>query len=442
MEMAPAILAVPVIWLLWRPKIRTRPLVLAAVGAVMLWYPYLRFERERRFVDLRSQVLQESIRLVDFPRSWCDPRTVPASWLDDAARERAIDESRSNWSLRRWLLERIRVVAGLWSENFGRSRIPASRYGLFLLALTGLGTSLVPWQERSSGDNGVRLRRRLRWLAAGAAILGIAFNEFALAPLSADGVLAASSIWTIRGIQACLMLGALLLALFTDTAAAWAAIARARVRPPLQARAFGICLVVPWLVLFLLSTVDRRFWQLWPLQAIALSAASVYVLQELRFPPFVRWMASAAVVVIVASNAVLLSRVDSWLHDGWAGQDAPEVGVVDAIAGRMQAKTRGVETSIGYQVDFWRFMADANAIDPHYKVGADIDTLLRYRHGIVNVNRCAEGFRPGDDYRVVQTAHYATVNSHGLNRLEPADAADGAFAVVSHVDPYEVLERR
>jgi hypothetical protein len=45
-------------------------------------------------------------------------------------------------------------------------------------------------------------------------------------------------------------------------------------------------------------------------------------------------------------------------------------------------------------------------------------------------------------YCVVQAALYATVDRHGLNRLEPPDAANGAFADVWHVDPSDVLERR
>ena len=169
---------------------------------------------------------------------------------------------------------------------------------------------------------------------------------------------------------------------------------------------------------------------------IALSAALVYVPQQLRFPRPVRWLAAVSVCVVVLSNGALLSRVDSWRREGWAGRDAPEIAAVDAIARRMQA-TGSSGAAVGYQVQFWRFMADVNIVDPSYKVGADIDLLLKYRHHITNQDRCAEGFRPDDDYRVVEAASVPAINSHGRNRLSPAYEARSAFAILSRGDRYE-----
>src|SRR5436190_7317484 len=62
------------------------------------------------------------------------------------------------------------------------------------------------------------------------------------------------------------------------------------------------------------------------------------------------------------------------------------------------------ETSIGYEIDTSKFMAAFNNIDSRYKVGADLDLLFKYRHGIINKDRCAEGFQPTDRYRIVQIA--------------------------------------
>ena len=81
MEMAPAILVIPAVWLLYRPSIRIVPLLVAAALAAAVWYPYFQFERSRHFIDLRSQILRESIHPLDFNRSWCDPSVAPASWL-------------------------------------------------------------------------------------------------------------------------------------------------------------------------------------------------------------------------------------------------------------------------------------------------------------------------------------------------------------------------
>ena len=447
MELAPVILAVPVVWFAWRPAVRLVPLLVVAAAATILWYPHLRFERDRHFMDLRSQVLRESMRPTDFPDSWCDPSRVPARWLEDAARDRAGEAAaRSAWSPRQWVSGRVAVVAQFWSVNFTQSRAPGARFGLFLLTCLGIGASLIG--TRKSGvaperQQEARSRAWLKWLAVGLAILGVAFNEFTLARwISADGVLASSSIGTIRAAQIGLLLTALLAALFRNAASAgWVYARRVLTQPSWQAKVFGTCLVVSWVCLLLVASQERRFLQLWPLQVIALSAAVVSVPRQFRLPRPARWLAAAAVCVIVLSNDVLLSRVNSWRHEGFTGRGAPEIGVVDVIAQRMQVKGQPAEVSIGYQVDFWRFMADANRIDSLYKVGADLDVLLKYRHGITNLDRCAEGFRPGDDYRVVQVTRLPTADSHSLNRLSPAGEREGAFAIMERVDQYEVLER-
>jgi len=59
LEMAPAILIIPVIWLFYRPSIRVALLVPVALLAAGIWYPYLQFEQRRGFIDVRSQVFRE-----------------------------------------------------------------------------------------------------------------------------------------------------------------------------------------------------------------------------------------------------------------------------------------------------------------------------------------------------------------------------------------------
>jgi len=161
-------------------------------------------------------------------------------------------------------------------------------------------------------------RRWLKWLAAGFALLGLGLNEVVVARfVTADGVLATSSISTIRITEAALLFVALLLALFRDTVIAGAA----RVRQILSGAAAdtrlpGVFLATPWMFLFVISDSERRFWWLWPLQAIMLSAAVTYVPMRFRASRLATWIGSAAVCLVVLWNTVLIARVDSWLHQG------------------------------------------------------------------------------------------------------------------------------
>ena len=215
MEMAPAILVVPAIWLLNRPSVRLAPLAIAAVLAAALWYPYLRFEAGRDFVDLRSQVLRESIRPIDFSRPWCDPALVPATWLQDVNLDQTLRESQSRESraarARRWVSERIGVVIENALTNFRRSIVPGAGVALFALTLIGLAASLLASTARVAGYEKAVWRRRTTWLAGFAAILGIALNEIVLTRfVAAEGSLTASSIVAIRLVQASLLAAAVL----------------------------------------------------------------------------------------------------------------------------------------------------------------------------------------------------------------------------------------
>ena len=88
----------------------------------------------------------------------------------------------------------------------------------------------------------------------------------------------------------------------------------------------------------------------------------------------------------------------------------------------MQARGQSSQAAIGYDVDIWRFMAYTHVIDPRYKVGADLDLLFKYRHGIANLDRCAEGFQASDRYRIVQVAPLETADPvEGRNRLSPPE---------------------
>jgi hypothetical protein len=61
-----------------------------------------------------------------------------------------------------------------------------------------------------------------------------------------------------------------------------------------------------------------------------------------------------------------------------------------------------------------------------YRVGAELELMLRFRHDISNTDRCAEGISVSDEYRIVQRApesgpeppqHYFDVPLDGFRLL-------------------------
>jgi hypothetical protein len=450
LEMLPIIFALPVIWVLRRPAIHVGPLVAVAALTAAVWYPYVVFEFDRGFVDLRSQILRQSIRQVNFSQSWCDPSIAPAAWGGDAAgrlREVSAAPRSGAVSVRRWLSDRMGItVSELLLATFRyHPAIPAAARVLLMATLVGMiglfgGSSFAP---RSPLNPQQTWRRRLFWLAVGAALVALAGNELVFAHVvSLDGVLEASSISTIREIQATLLITAVIVlasrramaTVIVRAAETWSAR-----DDSVRADALIVSLAVPWLLLFLVADGENRFWWLWPLQVIPLAASVTYVASRLALPFWLARLGAAALVLIVAANTVLLGRIDSWAHQGWSGQDAFEIQAVDRIA-RLMGETGQRQASIGYEVDIWRFMAESNVADSRYKVGADFDLLLKYRHGIVNQNRCAEGVSQGDTYRIVQIATVKAANPDGNNRI--VATREPAFEPTPAVGIYQVLQQQ
>lgn len=165
-----------------------------------------------------------------------------------------------------------------------------------------------------------------------------------------------------------------------------------------------MALAVPWLLLFAVAEpgIPERFLWLLPLHVLVLAAFVTVLLPRIGVPRPAAWLAQGLLVFVFLWNSFLVSRVDAWRADGWAGHDAAEVRVVDYIAADISKRGRD-RASIGYRLFIYPFMVDYHTVNPYYKVGTEFDVLFKYQHGIENTDRCAEGVSSGDDYRIVQT---------------------------------------
>jgi hypothetical protein len=138
-----------------------------------------------------------------------------------------------------------------------------------------------------------------------------------------------------------------------------------------------------------------------------------------------------------ATVALLVSRLHDWVRNGWSGEDADEIQVTNVAATLVESSEKRDHVSIGYEVNMRRFMATDQIIDPRYKVGADFDLLLRYRHGIANLNGCAEGVHANDEYRIVQVSRDDI--SGRTDRIE--SRRDDVFEMIRQAGVYQLLER-
>jgi hypothetical protein len=226
-----------------------------------------------------------------------------------------------------------------------------------------------------------------------------------------------------------------------------AVIALQEIGNKIETELFVLSLVVPWLTLLIVAELGNqgRFSWLWPLQAIALSAFITNIMARLRMPSSLLWLSylvltGALVIPPFHSHeyaTVAQPRVKQWLRNGWAGSDAQEVQVVDYVANRLRSD--GIQrTAIGYQIFIYEFMAKYNIIDNQYKVGADFDLLFKFRHGIANTDRCAEGVSSHDEYRIVQTRPKSGEEQPRHYFQVPQDTR---FRLIQSFDLYQVFKR-
>jgi hypothetical protein len=443
MEIAPAIFVVPIVWVLYRPPIRVAPLAVVAVLSTALWYPYLEFEARRDFVDVRSQVFRQSLTPVGFSQAWCEPSLAPQEWrpdIDEAQAARRPQSMQPMWrSLRRWSSERVNVLIADLLAGFTSSTVPGAPILLFALTLVGVAVCFLSSAERIDiGAATIVWRRRVTWMAYTAGLLAALLNEFVLARLvAADAHLEASSIWHIRVAEASLAATAVLFGVWRGLIAARiAAVQSALSITSTNIRVLAIGTLIPWLMLFLVADYERRFWWIWPLQMILLAVAVTYVPMRVWPSRLGSWVASLFVLCLVANNTVMVARLHDWARNGWSGKDANAVETIDAAAALVRSSAHNGRAAIGYEIDVRRFVAIDHIIDDRYKVGADLDMMLLYRHGIRNADRCAEGFATTDALRIVQAA---PDNAGRGDRIY--NPKTESFQLVRQIGAYRLLRR-
>jgi len=456
MEVAPAVFVFPVAWYLYRPPLRVLPIVVSGILSLAIWYPYLRFEQGRGFADVKSQVQRKGILPANYRATWCDPGLTvrdmagTPTLLFGEKSAPAFDEPQDfkGRIMSRYIYpalgRREFIISGL-SSNFDHATTTYAGIGGLLTLLSFIGLIAVCAYGGSLSAKSIELAKA--WLPRfGIALIavGLLFNEFVIARyLSAHGVLQASTVSSIRWLQTISILSGIVF--LTQRAGIGNLLKQISARAhatssPEHARLLVLSLIIPWA--FLLALVEdtthlERFWWLWSVQVVILSASITYVLPRFKTPRVLVAVAGLLVVIAIADNSVARARLQAWHETGWAGNDPDEVQAVDYLASRVTGKNHA---AIGYQMYIWTFMAAFNAADSRYKVGADFDLLLKDRHGISNVNRCAEGISPVDEFRVVETRpSWSTQDPRGKGYFDVPQ--DKSYRLLRQFGIYQILQR-
>jgi hypothetical protein len=461
MVLAPAAFMFPALWLIYRPRLKLAPLAVAAAITAVTWFPYLRLQVNRDFVDLKSLVMRQHDRPVDFKKAWCQPALTAHALSgdnDSAGAESLLTINDSAASLPEqvtWydgVKSRIRGVYGKLSEslpyNFDQpSKIPGSAWILLMLLLATL--LYVAIRELFSITFVARLDSpywigALAWMAI---VLSVLINEYTVAHiLSANGTLASLTVLHVRIAQAAFFLGGLFLIWsrskvpgFLERLAVDRSAGNGNEQRAGNQALFAILMTVPWLVMLMIAEhgTDNRFWWLWSVQVIPIAAAVTYIPERLGWPRITAWLASIAVLTMLLTYPELGLRLQAWSGSGWSGPRANDVEALDYVADQMKVDGKKT-TAIGYQIFFQNYMAVSHVVDPRYKVGGELDLFLRDRFGITNLDKCAEGVSSEDEYRIVQLTPRLTQTRSFLQSLDIP--LDPRYRPIQQFGPYQVLK--
>jgi hypothetical protein len=296
----------------------------------------------------------------------------------------------------------------------------------------GLPEKLMDGQHSSS--------KKLKWFGIGATVSGLLLNEVVLARYaSRDGILDTSTLSNIRIFQAILVIGGVLIIMKRDRMAALLHTGISRLDQTGKTKLLAISLLVPWTVALLITDSERlsRSWWMWPLQVVVIASVVTYLPTRLGAPRWVMWIGLSVLLSVLAVDSLLFSRLQAWGKDGWSGKDSAETRSLDYVATMIRSDGKQ-QARIGYEIYTYIFPAVFHTVDPRYKIGASFDAMLKYRHGIVNLDRCAEGVSPDDEYRIVQISPFEDEIPGASNFLDVLH--DSKFKLMGQFGVYQVFK--
>ena len=430
LELAPLGLVVPAVWYLYRPPLRTKWVLIAASISLLVWVPYLRFERGREFKDITSMVLRADIIPHDAGRLICD-RTLREELL---APKQPVPTEGKALRVRNFLRWRVTaVVVGLLAnfptayETHLGSRAPL----LLFLTMLVLGQFAPPWvfygrpQEKADRQ---RLVSACILLAVSAALFAAIF---VLVPNVENQMLRPERRVGMAALLA--LLGGIYQGFRSRP------IGQDRVSTDIE-NILVLTLVLPWFALLGIAEPDgeRRYLFLWPLQMGVLGFLATDILASWRLRVSMVRAAQVALFLAVAANPDLFAIMKDWRTNGWAGTDPKIVGALEFVANEVKRENRN-PAAIGYAIyDLrWAGSYDAlyQAVDPQYMIGMGPDYVLRQRYGVRNSNHCPEGISAADEYRVFQLGsdldppEFVRLRGRSLPEFEQV-ARFGQFAVL------------
>lgn len=394
------------VWaLLTRARWQWHGLAAGIVVCVIMFAPYLAFQVNRDFVDLRAFFSRDEnvpAEVLELARQFSDGATRPA--LETTPEAQPIpDPAPEAQHASSPTPPPSRIERAL---NFALS-IPGQIVSAFSLIF-----STSPRALETTAPALYLLKNAID------ALLGIIFAAVSVIAL----------LWTLRQTarrtRSMHGIGSTLAQVLVDTPLGRAA----GVFIFLGVTAFG-------LILTRAQPVDQSayYMSLFAVQWVLTAFGLVWLLDWLRAQRTLRLVLISALLITFAGIATVdrFARLSAHDDDAFSRYNVSLYRHIADAAAYIAADSKDDALGISYDVlpemgNLWWVLA-WNTVDPAYRIGAPMDYLLSSLHGISNENQAADGIAPNADYVVVYTP--------GLSRYELADYNVTRFGAIHVLKP-------
>ncbi len=467
MEIAPVIVLLPALWLIYRPPLGRRAMLVAVAASLFIWMPYLRFEAGRGFADLRS------LLTLTYPEG-------------DFSVERAVSEP-SHRLVRSWDVPRLRAEAaglpapkdsesgGFWLYTREWGWVWALRDKANYLGEEGFSfcTTGGDWLFQGFASGRILKKGGTQW-EAGSHLVDYPGREtkgpvrvfewrvFREKLRSAgpffqlgDQQKYAFFFWQL-GLFLAALAGAFLLGrlwrLPREALARWRNCFRKAAEAlegPQDGRILFVVLFFAWVLPVLLLAYlvgweglfsgQRRFMWLWAVQTPILGCVLSLPLWRGWRPGFVLLLAAAFTLSQNPLSQSLFRDAFSAAPGHWLRN---EDKAIDALASAVRAEGRDA-ARIGYDTNQIEWLAQLRNVDGVSKFGIDWDVSLYLRHGIVNLDTSAEGLSADDDFRVFSPLYDIPRSDFAQNRWSMTiDGSLPQMEKIAEAGGYEILKKK
>jgi hypothetical protein len=406
MEIAPLGLVFAAVWICFRPPVRVAPVAAGLVVSLLIWWPYIYRDSKAGFRNLTALVMRKSlISPTDPSIRWCDPAIVFRRL--DVQDRRPVFSYGENYQAEVEKVPRNPLVRALKEAAKGYLKIVDGTLANFrsTTVLPGIAGALCAawvlsllslWSKTTHGG---WLRQRRLWVAGGllaACLLAIGLYGYTLIVARSNPELAPE--WKAYDIS--VMIDAavfgVIASLFGPRLIADTGEAAAGTMFP------GLLLAITAPAFLMIVIAERghtnRLWWLWPLQVLILAA----LCSGLKANRMGTLALLTGFVLGCVANPIVLSRLPSLFHDGFAGKASYTMDLLDSLGRQLRAEGRN-SVKIGYHLPFEPWVPLHSAVSPLFKVGMENDLYLNLQYGIDNQTRCAEGVSPNDEFRLADT---------------------------------------